>query len=615
MVGLDYVINLVQGNFMSGMKAAKSTTKGLDDAVGKVDTHTQGLAKSSKQGFGGMVKWAKRAAIATGLVFGLGQAMAFGQEVTNVTAKMEGYNNAITFASGADGAKNLQFLDKTIKDLNLDMNASFGGFQSITGAMRGTKLEGQATRDIFEGVGMAATVMNLKADQVQGAFLAIGQIASKGKLQAEELRGQLGERIPGAFAIASRAMGVTQVEMNKLLEGGKIYAEDFLPKFAKELKKTFEGGLPAAANSMQAAINKKNNALLSFKNALGTFFRPSIIGIMKLQEVFASVTTNLLPNIQNLLGALEPIRMAFINVANAAGGTAGITETLGNIMNNLATVVNIAANGIGFLIENYKIAIPVIAAAIVVKKAYAIAQIAAATGTSFLTVATHGLNAAIKANPIGFAIGLIIALVGVVKTAYEKVGWFRGGVKAAWEGMKQFGIVIKSFVIDRIKQMVSGITGIGKTLMLFFKGEWKQAWETGQEAVKNLTGIGVGNAAKLADGMRSVGKKASEAYHQGVSEVDAKKKAESGQSALKSFTGTNAGTFGGTGTKTNAPKLSAGVSGGGSGAAKNITFNIQSLVKELKIQPQTLKEGAQDVEKQVKDIFIRLVRDVELQTS
>jgi tape measure domain-containing protein len=64
-------------------------------------------------------------------------------------------------------------------------------------------------------------------------------MASKGKVSAEELRGQLGERIPGALGIAARAMGMTQAQFNEMLDSGKIMAEDFLPKFSKRIKKHF----------------------------------------------------------------------------------------------------------------------------------------------------------------------------------------------------------------------------------------------------------------------------------------------------------------------------------------------------------------------------------------
>jgi phage tail tape-measure protein len=67
------------------------------------------------------------------------------------------------------------------------MESSIQGFQTLTGSLKGTALEGQATRDIFEAVGIAASVMNLSAEQSEGAFLALSQMASKGKVSAEEL--------------------------------------------------------------------------------------------------------------------------------------------------------------------------------------------------------------------------------------------------------------------------------------------------------------------------------------------------------------------------------------------------------------------------------------------
>lgn len=107
------------------------------------------------------------------------------------------------------------------------MESSYKGFQTLSGSLKGTALEGQATRDIFDAVGIAATVMNLSAEQSEGAFLALSQMASKGKVQAEELRGQLGERIPGALNIAARAMGVTQAQLNDMLDKGKSMPQTF----------------------------------------------------------------------------------------------------------------------------------------------------------------------------------------------------------------------------------------------------------------------------------------------------------------------------------------------------------------------------------------------------
>ncbi len=233
MRGLQYALDIIEKGFGDGIKKAKNQTKGLDNAVKKTNGNIAKVKVTGQRSFGGLGKAAKVAGAAILAALSIGAIVRFGNEVTNLTAKFEGYSNAIEFASGQDGAKNIQFLNDTIKDLNLDMSSSYKGFQTLSGSLKGTALEGKATRDIFKAIGVASTVMNLSAEQSEGAFLALSQMASKGKVQAEELRGQLGERIPGAFNIAAKAMGVTQSQLNKMLDKGKVYAEDFLPKFAK----------------------------------------------------------------------------------------------------------------------------------------------------------------------------------------------------------------------------------------------------------------------------------------------------------------------------------------------------------------------------------------------
>ena len=72
----------------------------------------------------------------------------------------------------------------------------------------------------------------------KGILLATGQVFSKGKVQAEELRGQIGERLPGAFALFAKSMGKTPAELDKLLEQGKVTVEDFV-KFTKSLPEQY----------------------------------------------------------------------------------------------------------------------------------------------------------------------------------------------------------------------------------------------------------------------------------------------------------------------------------------------------------------------------------------
>lgn len=109
--------------------------------------------------------------------------------------------------------------------------------------------------------------------------------------------------------------------------------------------------------------------------------------------------------------------------------------------------------------------------------------------TKAWTAAQWLLNTAMTANPIGIVVAAIAALVAGIVWAWNKFEGFRKVVFKGWEALKLFGTVIKDFVIDRLKGLLSGVTGIGKALSHFFKGEWSAAWETGKQAVNDLVGI------------------------------------------------------------------------------------------------------------------------------
>jgi tape measure domain-containing protein len=169
--------------------------------------------------------------------------------------------------SADQGAAELDFVRKTSETLGLDLLTTAEAYTKLAAASKGTAMEGQAARDIFTSVASASTTLGLSAEQTAGALTAIQQMISKGNVSAEELRGQLGERLPGAFNIAARAMGVTTMELDKMLKKGEVVTADFLPKFADELTKSF-GASEKATNSAQAALNRFNTSVFEMKQAI-----------------------------------------------------------------------------------------------------------------------------------------------------------------------------------------------------------------------------------------------------------------------------------------------------------------------------------------------------------
>ena len=208
----------------------------------------------------------------------LGFAAAFGgltairgvaRDIVTTTNTVTGLGQAMTASLGARAAQETAFVRGEIDRLGLEVLSTSGAYSRLTAATQGTNLAGQATRDTFTSVAQAARVLNLSAEQTEGTLRALEQMISKGTVQSEELKGQLGERLPGAFRIAAEAMGVTQAELNKLLDTGKVTAEELLPRLSQRLDELYGAGARAAAELPAADFARLGNAITDLEAAIG----------------------------------------------------------------------------------------------------------------------------------------------------------------------------------------------------------------------------------------------------------------------------------------------------------------------------------------------------------
>jgi len=206
----------------------------------------------------------RQAAGLMGAYAGIRGILASVRSIGETGMLFQGLGTALESITGSSAAARgeMAFLERQTDRLGLNLREAARGYMQITAAAQGTTLAGKGTREIFTAITEAATVLRMSADQTRGALRVVGQIMSKGKVQAEELRGQLGERLYGAFQLAARGMGVQTAELDKMLVHGKLASEDFLPKFAAEIRKTFAEGVPEASRSAQAEMNRFHNSLL-----------------------------------------------------------------------------------------------------------------------------------------------------------------------------------------------------------------------------------------------------------------------------------------------------------------------------------------------------------------
>lgn len=211
----------------STIRGVTADTQKMGAAAGAVTTDFN-VAGKATAGFSAeldrMRSGAVRLAVALG---GLTAIKAVAASIVDTSNAIRGQQQALLAATGSQqaAAEAMSFARGEAQRLGTELISSTGAFAALTAAARGTKLEGQATRDIFSAIGEASRVLNLSSEQTSGALYALQQMISNGTVQAEELRGQLGERLPGAFGLAAEAMGVTTAELGKMMELGEVTAE------------------------------------------------------------------------------------------------------------------------------------------------------------------------------------------------------------------------------------------------------------------------------------------------------------------------------------------------------------------------------------------------------
>lgn len=284
---------------------------------------TKGAANEASGAIDKLATDAKRAIVAFA-GFDVVKDLAAG--VVDASSKMSGFRNTMEAATGsAAGAQaGMAFVRAESDRLGTSLEGNAGAFAKFTAATRGTALAGAQTQRIFSAVSEASRTLHLSVDDTNGVLLALTQMVSKGTVQAEELRGQLGERLPGAFNLAASAMGVTTAQLGKMLEAGQVTAADMLPKLATALHTVYGAQALVAANAPVAQIQRLQNAVFELKAAVGDagFMDALAAGATKVTQAITTLTQS--GGLGTLLDVLAAVGVAItLNLGGRAVAAAG----------------------------------------------------------------------------------------------------------------------------------------------------------------------------------------------------------------------------------------------------------------------------------------------------
>lgn len=541
----------------------------------------------------------------TGLVggyFAVNGLMNFSQSVYDTGTQLETLNNVINYTSkdAADAAANHDFLKRIIDQYKLPLLETTDGFSQMNAALMGSKLAGQAARDVFEGVSIGATAMHLSAAQTNQVFTALNQMVSKGTVQAQELKLQLGNALPGAFQLAAKAMNMTTAEFTKQMEEGKILADDFLPKFAAAMKDKFAGAIPAAIQSTIAKATELKNKSFELKNELFEMWQPIINKVFDLGIVW-------LPKLNAALHAVWDTGKAF-----------------GKWIDDHAAMLTIVAGAVGGLAVAYGWMNTVMFFSTGIYTGLTIAEKAQFTwmlllewATNKLTWAQKMLHMTMLTGPWGWALAAVGALIGAFVYFWNTSEKFRASI---------FGIGAA------FKQVFSNIVGFFKTILApvfeaiqyAMNGEWGKAAAAGLKAVATLNPVGIAvQAVKYAkDGgfTKGVGEAYDKGYKERITyETDKKVKADPHYGEEVSTGGSfNPLDYGNKELKPQPTESSSSKSTSGSGGhsgARSITVTIDKLIEKLEISTTNLGSSDSMIKEAVTRILVGAVRDAEISLS
>ena len=266
---------------------------------------------------GGLAAGFSGASVAAGALGGaiVGIGVAAVGAIGDVTAfanalKLQELALANTVATTDEYKTALQAVQSASNDFLVPIGDATQQFTKLNAAARASGFTVEEVEQVYRGLAAANTALGGDAERLQGILLATQQVFSKGKVQAEELRGQIGERLPGAFSLFAKAVGKTPAELDKALEKGEVSLKDFVT-FTEQLLEKYEGNAKKIADAPENAAARLKVAMDNLKKAMGPI-------ATEIGNIFLNMANFIIKQLTRLFN--------FINKARAAQATGARRE-------------------------------------------------------------------------------------------------------------------------------------------------------------------------------------------------------------------------------------------------------------------------------------------------
>lgn len=310
-LSFSIAINLLTENFKRGSNQVKAAFRSMQMQI---------LTFAAALGAGGI-----------GLSNLVSRFIDVARETNRVTTALKNVSGGM-----AQFADNQRYLLEMAKKYGLEINALTSNYAKFTAAASISGMSMMDQRKIFESVSRAVTAFGMSADDSNGVFLALSQMMSKGKISSEELRLQMGERLPVALQAMAKAAGTSVAGLDKLMKKGELMSAGVLPKFAEALNEMIPNvdtdNLETSANRLKdtftelgnkADVQSKYKAIIDWLTGAVKSASNNIRSIITylVAAILVMVTSRL---INNIIKSIVRAELAAKSAARRAAKDAGI---------------------------------------------------------------------------------------------------------------------------------------------------------------------------------------------------------------------------------------------------------------------------------------------------
>lgn len=197
-----------------------------------------------------------------------GETASYAAELNKLRIALKGVTT-----SQAEYEEGLAFVTQSSRKFAIPQEIVLRQFTKLQASVQGAGGSLEETKETFTGITAAVRATGGNLQDLDSALTATSQVFSKGKVSAEELRQQIGERLPGAFTLFADSMGKTPQELDKALEKGEVSLQDFL-KFSQDIFERYGEAAETIVKSPSAAGARLAVELAELRETVGKTLQP-----------------------------------------------------------------------------------------------------------------------------------------------------------------------------------------------------------------------------------------------------------------------------------------------------------------------------------------------------